>query len=363
MLDPLLWKLRENLEAIEKEERKGRTALDSKHTKEGSEEADFELDILEKEGLINVEEYICPTEQDIQYDLMKQLNKMKINITAEESEEEKGMNSDVHETIWQFMKFISTRLEEEKLTSIFRKENMNPTGDLVSRMLSNHKLRTSFDFEKALSREVGFKVNRGLWVNREEESGQAIAWSPRILDAVAGEGTTASAIFELKECGWFRGAKRRLKFVNMIDTEKRAPKQLKTTEMENLIKNLSISPNETQKKKGRREVSVNIGQSVAGWHGYKKSPEKLMPKKEASTPTSCKRSQYKKSSLRKKKMCEGKVVGNSSGSSQNASQGLIPGYFNYAPRVSGTDAAVTGRVSTSRAKPGGANVKHPDKPQ
>ena len=170
-----------------------------------------------------------------------------------ESKEEKSLDSEIHESVWQFMKLITTRLGEGRITSVFRRENLNPTGDLVSRMLINHKLRTSFDFEKALSREVGIKINRGVWVNRKEDTGVTATWSPRILDAVAGEGTTASAIFELKESGWFRGAKRRLRFGNDIsNSEGRTAKHQKMTGMEELINNLSISSNGLPRTKDRK---------------------------------------------------------------------------------------------------------------
>ena len=50
-------------------------------------------------------------------------------------------------------------------------------------------------------------------------------------------------------------------------------------------------------------------------------------------------------------------------SNQNASQSLIPGYFNYEPRASGTGVAVTDKVDTSRAKLGDASAEHQEEPQ
>ena len=110
-----------------------------------------------------------------------------------------------------------------------------------------------------------------------------------------------------------------------------------------MINNLSISStsNETPKTKERKSFSVNLGHSVAGWHGYKKSPEKLVARDGYATSG---KKTHKKVSLGRKKMYRKGVVDNSPMSSRAASQGLIPGYFKYAPRVSRNDATETGEV-------------------
>ena len=142
-------------------------------------------------------------------------------------------------------------------SGLYLKQVLDPqkgvSGTPSFKLMHIYKLRTSFDFEKALSREVGIKINRGVWVNRKEDTGVTATWSQRILDAVAGEGTTASAIFELKESGLFRGAKHRLRFENDIsDSEERTAKHQKMTGMEELINNLSISSNGLPRTKDRK---------------------------------------------------------------------------------------------------------------
>ena len=108
-------------------------------------------------------------------------------------------------------------------------------------------------------------------------------------------------------------------------------------------------------------MRVNLGQSVAGWHGYKKSPEKLVAKSEYATSD---KKTDKKTSLGKRRVYRRRMVDCSPVSSQSASQGLIPGYFKYAPRVSRNDAAVIGGGDNSRKeKLGNAVVERQNEPQ
>ena len=58
------------------------------------------------------------------------------------------------------------------------------------------------------------------------------------------------------------------------------------------------------------------------------------------------------------------VVDSSPMSSRAASQGLIPGYFKYAPRVSRNDATETGELDEAEKEElGEAVVKHQNEPQ
>ena len=79
-------------------------------------------------------------------------------------------------------------------------------------MLEHHKLRSMFDFEKAVSREWKLKqVNTG-------DGGEQLSWNFRVLDIAAGKGTAIETVFLLKEAGTFRGAKRRLRFSGEEET-------------------------------------------------------------------------------------------------------------------------------------------------
>ena len=59
-------------------------------------------------------------------------------------------------------------------------------------------------------------------------------WNFKLVDAVGGKGTCANTIFELKEIGSFKGAKRKLKF----GTPK--PKHYKVSEVEECLQKLSV---------------------------------------------------------------------------------------------------------------------------
>ena len=83
------------------------------------------------------------------------------------------------------------KLEQDKISCLFKKQNMSPTTDMLVKMLKNHRMRSTYDFEKAIDREL----RRFL---QEIGNGVSFKWNFRDLDRIAGERTTTSSIFELK---------------------------------------------------------------------------------------------------------------------------------------------------------------------
>ena len=78
---------------------------------------------------------------------------------------------------------------------------------MIVAMLGNHKLRSTYDFEKAITRE--WRLNENLNKFRTTDQGsETISWNFRMLDLAAGPITTVDTIFELKEQGILRGAKK-----------------------------------------------------------------------------------------------------------------------------------------------------------
>ena len=94
----------------------------------------------------------------------------------------------------------------------------------------------------------------------------------------AGPSTTVDTIFELKEQGILRGAKRRLRFTEDLEVGSNI-KCPKVSEG----RNTSENTDRTDRKKdcyehtriNRSEVRVNISKCAGGWHGGKKTPPKI----------------------------------------------------------------------------------------
>ena len=94
----------------------------------------------------------------------------------------------------------------------------------------------------------------------------------------AGPSTTVDTIFELKEQGILRGAKRRLRFTEDLEVGSNI-KCPKVSEG----RNTSENTDKTDRKKdyyehtriNRSEVRVNISKCAGGWHGGKKTPLKI----------------------------------------------------------------------------------------
>ena len=109
-------------------------------------------------------------------------------------------------TVWEFVKLLSQKLDQNPIQSLYGRLQ-SPTANMIVAMLGNHKLRSTYDFEKAIARE--WRLNENLNKFRTTDQGsETISWNFRMLDLAAGPITTVDTIFELKEQGILRGAKK-----------------------------------------------------------------------------------------------------------------------------------------------------------
>ena len=135
-------------------------------------------------------------------------------------------------------------------------------------MLENHRLRSTFDFEKAVSRE--WDLFKHLSTG---SGGEQLSWNFRLLDLAAGKGTAVDTIFMLKEAGIFIGAKRRLKFTGDEDTCGPDREATEGTRMK-MKKKLRVEKSTPEKIVSRASVSLKMSKCSAGWHGNKRTPPK-----------------------------------------------------------------------------------------
>ena len=113
-----------------------------------------------------------------------------------ETEREKSLDHPLGRDILKFLDLISVKLDQDSVPNLFRSNELNPMSNLLTSLLSCHRLRSTFDFEQATKREP--KVDKS-WDLR---------WSISLLNEVGGRNTTSDAVFELKKVGNFRGLKR-----------------------------------------------------------------------------------------------------------------------------------------------------------
>ena len=146
-------------------------------------------------------------------------------------------------------------------------------------MLASHRLRSMFDFEKA--------VVRG-WDLMNTEGHNNLKWNFRVIDKVAGFGTAVETVFQLKDIGVFRGAKRRLKFTNPDTLTTRMNKSVRLDEhLVGMEESLHVDKMGGMGKLDgvKREcISFNVSTSGCGWHGARKTPPKEVPRKTLKKP-------------------------------------------------------------------------------
>ena len=121
-------------------------------------------------------------------------------------------------------------------------------------MLENHRLRSTFDFEKAVSRE--WDLFKHLSTG---SGGEQLSWNFHLLDLAAGKGTAVDTIFMLKEAGTFRGAKRRLRFAGEEDTygqEQGAPRVQESARL--VKKKQKVEKSMPEKSVYRASVSLKM---------------------------------------------------------------------------------------------------------
>ena len=142
-----LWALRENI--VEHIKMNGCDSADMLYHKPSKNVPSGDPDDLNQEQ----GEYLSQLLDEEQNLLSRELGKMGISNKKEESESEKGMESPIDPTIWKFIILLSNKLEEEAIPNLFG-NHPSPTSNLLVRMLENHRLRSTYDFEQAVGRRL-----------------------------------------------------------------------------------------------------------------------------------------------------------------------------------------------------------------
>jgi len=192
------------------------------------------------------------------------------------SDVEKGINAPMSDEVWKFVLSLSTKLEEKQVPMLFEEDKVSPTTNLLVDMLNCHKIRTTYDFEKAVGRT--FNMNESKW-------------DFRLIDKLAGKGTATDTIFILKEKGNFSGAKRKLKFPR---NEMPPRKCTRVNEMCNLFGSLDIdeeSSKPTEWKGSSKPIDWKESSKPIDWEESSKTivwkeSSKPIAMKESSKPTS-----------------------------------------------------------------------------
>ena len=207
--------------------------------------------------------------------LTREIGKLFISHRKTEGENETNIDSPIDPTIWKFILLLSEKLDESTIPNLFG-EQASPTTNLLMNMLENHKLRSTYDFEKAVGRKL--EINKHLPVGEQDTK---FVWNFRMLDAAAGTGTAVDTIFELKKLGVFRGAKRKLNFMCEDKQARAGHKCAKVDEMNDemndLLSSLELSNDQNERTVTRDKVKKKLSDTKAGWHGQKKTPPKLSP--------------------------------------------------------------------------------------
>ena len=144
------------------------------------------------------EKKIPKSEQD---ELIKNMSGLSVSSKRAEREADKSLSSNIDGEVWEYVKLLSSKLDDDCIENLHRDNVNTPIVNLMAHMLSNHRLRTSYDFEVALDRVMSKEADISHDCN--------VKWNFNLLNMIGGSGTAASVIFELKEKGNFRGLKRR----------------------------------------------------------------------------------------------------------------------------------------------------------
>ena len=83
--------------------------------------------------------------------LTRELGKLCIKKWMVEDESKLSLDSPIDPTVWSFVLLLSEKLEESTIPNLFGNQ-VSPTTNLLMSMLENHKLRSTYDFERAVSR-------------------------------------------------------------------------------------------------------------------------------------------------------------------------------------------------------------------
>ena len=215
---------------------------------------------------LHCDEYTSQLEvRDHDY-LAREVSRLCIGTKKTEKDFEKSINSPIDPTIWSFVLLLSEKLDDTMIPNLFGSQN-SPTSNMLIHMLENHKLRSTYDFEKAVCREWGIDQHLPSYGG----------WNFRLIDAAAGTGTVVDTIFKLKEKGIFKGAKRKLTFGGANSELQLYHKCARLEELDIQMSSLELSASAGAKNVVREKVKIKLSDAKAGWHGNKKSPPKLTP--------------------------------------------------------------------------------------
>ena len=114
---------------------------------------------------------------------------LQVSLKIREHDVSKSMCAPLDGDIWDYLRLLSTKLEEDSMPNLYR-ENIRLLG-------------TTYDFEKAVGRTLNLTNGK-------------LEWNCNMLDRIGGKGTSASIIFELKKNGKFHGLKRRTNPLNPV---------------------------------------------------------------------------------------------------------------------------------------------------
>ena len=254
-----LWKLRDTLPEL-------RNFWEEESRQDNADTSFVTGAIMDDEMYGDGTEYASPVSVETQNKLNKCMAMMMISNRCPEPESQKGIDSEIDPTVKAFLILVSEKLDAQMLPNLFCEQG-TPTSNLLTNMLAHHKLRSMFDFEKAVERECDLM---------KFQDHMNPKWNFRMIDEVAGYGTAINTVFQLKDCGVFRGAKRRLRFTHSESLTGRESKNLRIDEEElaDLMGTLGMECMSNYKGKRRSDVTFGVSTSGCGWRGARKTPPK-----------------------------------------------------------------------------------------
>ena len=188
-----------------------RSQLDWLGTENNNDLGDEKLDdeIFSYHGLnlgdifenVTEDNYVAPLPASSHDEITKKMLHLQVSMRIKEHEVSKSMDAPLDGDIWDYLRLVSTKLEDDSMPNLFRENNNSPLVNMMTHLLENHRLRTTYDFEKAVGRALNLTNGK-------------LEWNCNMLDRIGGRGTAASIIFELKKNGKFHGLKRRTNPLN-----------------------------------------------------------------------------------------------------------------------------------------------------
>ena len=160
----------------------------------GEVNVDADLTPLDLNQLFNTEfddEYQVALSSKIEDNLVSEMYKLHVGTKRMDVQEE-CLDDPFPDYVLDYLKLVSKWVDDEAVPNLFRNQNISPMSNWLANVISSHKLKSPFDFELAISRELG----------------GAVKWDTQLIDKLGGSGTSTDAIFELKRIGNFRGVKR-----------------------------------------------------------------------------------------------------------------------------------------------------------